>query len=78
VGARGGQTGFGKSCWYAANYVLFMLLANNNTGLAKDLLELLMDAPQMDAIWATYQEGPDEEMEDDEEVEARRLAANVI
>ncbi|KAG2150466.1 hypothetical protein DEU56DRAFT_977750 [Suillus clintonianus] len=47
-------------------------------GLAKDLLELLMDAPQMDAIWATYQEGPDEEMEDDEEVEARRLAANVI
>ncbi|KAG2059002.1 hypothetical protein BDR06DRAFT_759554 [Suillus hirtellus] len=47
-------------------------------GLAKDLLELLMDAPQMDAIWATYQEGPDEEMEDDEEVEARRLAANMI
>ncbi|KAG1815958.1 uncharacterized protein BJ212DRAFT_203897 [Suillus subaureus] len=47
-------------------------------GLAKDLLELLMDAPQMDAIWATYQEGPDDEMEDDEEVEARRLAANVI
>ncbi|KAG2146479.1 uncharacterized protein EDB93DRAFT_477741 [Suillus bovinus] len=47
-------------------------------GLAKDLLELLMDVPQMDAIWATYQEGPDEEMEDDEEVEARRLAANVI
>ncbi|KAG1890390.1 hypothetical protein F4604DRAFT_663097 [Suillus subluteus] len=47
-------------------------------GLAKDLLELLMDAPEMDAIWATYQEGPDEEMEDDEEVEARRLAANVI
>ncbi|KAG1737622.1 hypothetical protein EDB19DRAFT_1716897 [Suillus lakei] len=47
-------------------------------GLAKDLLELLIGAPEMDAIWATYQEGPDEEMEDDEEVEARRLAANVI
>ncbi|KAG2345667.1 hypothetical protein BDR05DRAFT_930330 [Suillus weaverae] len=47
-------------------------------GLAKDLLELLMDAPQMDAIWATYQEEPDEELEDDEEMEARRLAANMI
>ncbi|KAG1734759.1 uncharacterized protein EDB91DRAFT_586936 [Suillus paluster] len=45
-------------------------------GLARELLELLVDASEMDAIWATYQE-PDEE-DDDEEMEARRLAANDI
>ncbi|KAG0706096.1 hypothetical protein DFH29DRAFT_1025860 [Suillus ampliporus] len=47
-------------------------------GLARELLELLVDASEMDAIWATYQEEPDEEMDDDEEMEARRLAANDI
>ncbi|OAX42279.1 hypothetical protein K503DRAFT_766926 [Rhizopogon vinicolor AM-OR11-026] len=45
--------------------------------LARELLELMVEGPELDAIWATYQE-PDEELEDDEEAEARRLDANEI
>ena len=37
-----------------------------------------MEGPELDAIWATYQEEPDEGMEDDEEAEARLLDANEI
>ena len=38
----------------------------------------MVEGPELDAIWATYQEEPDEELEDDEEAEARRLVANEI
>jgi hypothetical protein len=36
----------------------------------------MVEGLELDAIWATYQEEPDEE--DDEEAEARRLDTNDI
>ncbi|KAH7925536.1 hypothetical protein BV22DRAFT_1104899 [Leucogyrophana mollusca] len=50
--------------------------------LARELLEEVVEGPEGDSIWATYQEDPDRKsdvvMDDDEEAEARRLDANVL
>ncbi|EGN99743.1 hypothetical protein SERLA73DRAFT_179920 [Serpula lacrymans var. lacrymans S7.3] len=47
--------------------------------MARELLDLVVEGPEGDSVWATYQEGPEQESEaDDDEVEARRLDANEI
>lgn len=44
--------------------------------MARDLLELVVEGPENDSIYAVYQEPDQRSDTDDEEIEARRLDAN--
>ncbi|KII92061.1 hypothetical protein PLICRDRAFT_103681 [Plicaturopsis crispa FD-325 SS-3] len=49
------------------------------TDMARQLLELVVDGPEYDGVWATFQDDPDQDSAtDDEEMEARRLETNEI
>lgn len=49
------------------------------TGMARDLLNLVVEGPECDSVWAVYQEEVNEQSDtDDEEMEARYLHSNEI
>lgn len=52
-----------------------LLRPNGRQDMARDLLELVVDGPELDGIWAAYQEDPDEANQmDEEEMESQLLS----
>jgi hypothetical protein len=43
------------------------------TEVAREILEVVVDGPEGDNVWAAFQTEPEDGVLDDEEIEARRM-----
>ena len=55
-------------------YILELIESIANSEMARDLLDLVVEGPEVDTIWLAFQ---DAEI-DDEELEAQQLNANAV
>ena len=55
-----------------------ILVRQFRTEISRDILELVVDGPEGDSVWATFQTEPDEENSmDEEEMEAQLVGVDL-